>query len=149
MGIASDLPYIPFREAHGMNRVDISTREWNGVIAHYHEKHQGPGKVWGDVLGVELPGSAARGGTIPDLRYGFPLTIGSGDFPKRPTSFERYDLPSMPHTSLISWRMSLILPSLKILYFSYTIRASHSAPISFPEPALNRSMEIVFMGKAS
>jgi AraC family transcriptional regulator len=65
MAIVSDLPYIPFRDAHGMNRVDVLTREWNGVTAHYHEKYQRPGKVWGDMysessaLAVQLD---ARGG---------------------------------------------------------------------------------------
>ena len=49
MGIVSDLPNVPFREAHGINRVDVLTREWNGVTVHYHEKYQGPGRVWGDL----------------------------------------------------------------------------------------------------
>jgi AraC-like DNA-binding protein len=48
-----------------MNRVDVLTREWNGITANYHEKHQGPGKVWGDMysessaLAVQID---ARGG---------------------------------------------------------------------------------------
>ena len=83
MGILSDPPYIPFREAHGMNRVDISTREWNGVTVHYHEKHQGPGRVWGDMysesssLAVQLE---ARGG-YSDPRFKL----------DQPTPRSRYD----------------------------------------------------------
>ena len=48
-----------------MSRVDVLTREWNGVTAYYHKKYQGPGKVWGDMysesstLAVQLD---ARGG---------------------------------------------------------------------------------------
>ena len=83
MEIVSDLAYIPFREAHGMNRVDVSTREWNGVAVHYHEKHQGPGKVWGDMysesssLAVQLD---ARGG-YSDPRFKL----------DQPTTRSRYD----------------------------------------------------------
>jgi AraC family transcriptional regulator len=83
MGIVSDLPYIPFREAHGMNRVNVSTREWNGITVHYHEKSQGPGKVWGDMysasssLAVQLD---ARGG-YSDPRFKL----------DQPTPRSRYD----------------------------------------------------------
>jgi AraC family transcriptional regulator len=78
-----DLSYIPFREVHGINRVDVLTREWNGVTAHYHEKYQGPGKVWGDMysesssLAVQLD---ARGG-YSDPRFEL----------DQPTPRSRYD----------------------------------------------------------
>jgi AraC family transcriptional regulator len=83
MGSVSDLPYIPFREAHGMNRLDVLTREWNGVTVHYHEKYQGPGRVWGDMysesssLAVQLD---ARGG-YSDPRFKL----------DQPTARSRYD----------------------------------------------------------
>jgi hypothetical protein len=153
----SDLPYIPFREVRGINRVDVLTREWNGVTAHYHEKYQGPGKVWGDMysesssLAVQLD---ARGGysdprfeldqPTPRSRYdtGFAVWVPSHHrvwgVPRRPTSSEKFGLASMLRTLLISWKMSLTIPSPETLCSSYTIRASHNAPVYCQEPALNR-----------
>jgi AraC family transcriptional regulator len=66
-----------------MNRVDVLTREWNGITVRYHEKHQGPGKVWGDMhsessaLAVQID---ARGG-YSDPRFKL----------DQPTPRSRYD----------------------------------------------------------
>jgi AraC-like DNA-binding protein len=66
-----------------MHRVDVMTREWNHIAIHYHEKHQGPGKVWGSLysdstaLAVQID---ARGGySDPRLKL------------DQPTPRSRYD----------------------------------------------------------
>jgi AraC-like DNA-binding protein len=47
----TDFAYIPFRAAKGMNRVNVLTREWNGVSVRYLEMDVGPGKSYGDISG--------------------------------------------------------------------------------------------------
>lgn len=40
---------IPFRNSHGLVKVDSVSQSWNGIQVRYFEKHPGPGQAWADM----------------------------------------------------------------------------------------------------
>ncbi len=40
---------IPFRDAHGLLKVDCISKIWNGIDVRYCEKYAGPGRAYADM----------------------------------------------------------------------------------------------------